>query len=800
MAARRLTGRGRGAGRARRGRFRGGIRSTLGRDSTLAPSSSSGEEEEAIHREEDEASDVGSIIDHGSAAALEGELDPAFAMGFDPQRRSSLTSLDLATGQPQRLRPLSGLSFTNNSISELSQPAPSAVETSETSCQTDPMQPELEIREVVKEIPIEKVVEKIVQKEVPVDRIVEVVKEVPVEVERVVEKEVPVEKIVEVERIVEREVPVEKIVEVERIVEKEVPVEKIVEVVKEVPVEVEKIIEVPVDREVVREVPIEVFKEVPPEVKEVIREVPVEKIVEKEVVKEVPVEVIKEVPVDRIVEKEVVKEVPVEVEKVVYVDRPVEIQVSAPSPEIGHASSQTDPVQPEIRYEVREVVKEVFVPQQQTSLSRKSSAESVATTVAGASSAAHRQDGFASSTEDGGDTDFEDARETIGAATPSMDRQSGFFSFKGSASRTGSDKDFYSIRESGSQFSLAGMATPDTPTRRPVQHIDAPAVPKPVETTSTAVQTDPLPVPQTPAVLASLPTSRSKKDSDESAEATQVLSKPVPKSRASATPTYLQMVGPDRMATPSPTATVAKEPWIFTTAESNDTYHTVYSPLNSPHPSADRPPPSPTVSLDRSKPPQLTMPPPPSMPPPKTSSPRKPMNRPPRPNSPPPPDLLQRAQTPISELMQHYPGYAGRPSNAPSGRTPFSSMPPNAMMSGGGARTLPRASTGNLRNSSDVALYPHIRSDSPHTLPAKMRRRGTTKSSRADMSLGGAGESLSIRSGHSKSLSVASSVTSDGGGAYVREDGTLSRATGRRSTTMIEGPVGSTDPATIHAM
>ena len=51
------------------------------------------------------------------------------------------------------------------------------------------------------------------------------------------------------------------------------------------------------------------------EVKEVIKEVPVEVIVEKEVVKEVPVEKIIEV----IVEKEVIKEVPVEVEKIVEV-------------------------------------------------------------------------------------------------------------------------------------------------------------------------------------------------------------------------------------------------------------------------------------------------------------------------------------------------------------------------------------------------------------------------------------------------------------------------------------------------
>ena len=106
------------------------------------------------------------------------------------------------------------------------------------------------------------------------------------------------------------------------------PVEKIVEkeVIKEVPVEVVKevIKEVPVEvvKEVTREVPIEIVKEV---IKEVIKEVPVEK--ESETVREieVPVEVIREVPVDvvREVEKVVEKIVEVPVEKIVEV--PVEV-------------------------------------------------------------------------------------------------------------------------------------------------------------------------------------------------------------------------------------------------------------------------------------------------------------------------------------------------------------------------------------------------------------------------------------------------------------------------------------------
>ena len=133
-----------------------------------------------------------------------------------------------------------------------------------------------EVKVVVKEVPVEKIVEKIV--EVPVEKIVEKVVEVPVE--KIVEKEVV------------KEVPVEKIVEV--------PVEKIVEKVVEVPVE--KIVE----KEVVKEVPVEKIVEVPVEkIVEKVVEVPVEKIVEKEVVKEVPVEkVVEKVVVDEARTKE----------------------------------------------------------------------------------------------------------------------------------------------------------------------------------------------------------------------------------------------------------------------------------------------------------------------------------------------------------------------------------------------------------------------------------------------------------------------------------------------------------------
>ena len=115
------------------------------------------------------------------------------------------------------------------------------------------------------------------------------------------------------------EVPVERVVEkiVEKEVRVEVPVEKIVEKEVRVEVPVEKIVE----KEVRVEVPVEKIVE-----KEVRVEVPVEKIVEKEVRVEVPVEKVVEVPVEKIVEKIVEKEVRVEV--------PVErvIEVCAPTP------------------------------------------------------------------------------------------------------------------------------------------------------------------------------------------------------------------------------------------------------------------------------------------------------------------------------------------------------------------------------------------------------------------------------------------------------------------------------------
>ena len=207
---------------------------------------------------------------------------------------------------------------------------------------------------VIKEIPVEKIIEKPVEiiKEVPVEKIVEVekpvevVKEAPVDADIIIRHNYkPVEIKVPVDRIVEKEVPVDVIKET--VIEKGVPVEGAE--IKEVEVEkiIERVVEVPV--ETIVEKPVEVIKEVPVEkIVERIVEVPIEKIVEKpiEVIKEVPVdriiEKVVEVPVEKIVEKpvEVVKEVPVEVEKVVEVpvERIVEKTVEVAGGEVEEAT------------------------------------------------------------------------------------------------------------------------------------------------------------------------------------------------------------------------------------------------------------------------------------------------------------------------------------------------------------------------------------------------------------------------------------------------------------------------------
>jgi hypothetical protein len=153
----------------------------------------------------------------------------------------------------------------------------------------------------VKEVEVIKEVVKYV--EVPVETIKEV--EVIKEVEKIVEVKVP--EIQTIYQTVEKEVPVERVVE--KIVEvvKEVPVEKVViqEVIREVPVE--KVVtktEYISDNTQINELLLKIqqLEEMPAKVVEVIKEVPVDRVVIQEKTVEVPVEKIIEVVKEVIIE------------------------------------------------------------------------------------------------------------------------------------------------------------------------------------------------------------------------------------------------------------------------------------------------------------------------------------------------------------------------------------------------------------------------------------------------------------------------------------------------------------------
>lgn len=152
------------------------------------------------------------------------------------------------------------------------------------------------IREKRVEVPVEVIIEKPIIEYVEIEK--EIIREVPREVvvEKIVEvvKEVPVEKVVEKTVEIVKEVPVDRVVIQEVI--KEVPVEKVVtrteyitdeSKVAELLEELERLRTLPpttVDREVIKEVPVEVVREV-----EVVKEIRVE----------VPVEVVKEVLIEK---------------------------------------------------------------------------------------------------------------------------------------------------------------------------------------------------------------------------------------------------------------------------------------------------------------------------------------------------------------------------------------------------------------------------------------------------------------------------------------------------------------------
>lgn len=149
---------------------------------------------------------------------------------------------------------------------------------------------------VIEYVEIEKEIIREVPREVTVEKIVEIIKEIPVEkvVEKTVEitKEVPVDRVV-IQEVV-KEVPVEKVITKTEYVTDETKVRELVdelERLRNLPPTIEQVF---VEKEIIKEVPFEVVKEV-----EVIREVPVEVVKEVEVIKEVTVEVVKEVLVEK---------------------------------------------------------------------------------------------------------------------------------------------------------------------------------------------------------------------------------------------------------------------------------------------------------------------------------------------------------------------------------------------------------------------------------------------------------------------------------------------------------------------
>jgi len=156
---------------------------------------------------------------------------------------------------------------------------------------------DIEEKQIIKEVIVEKLVEvpveiiKEVEKivEIPVDRIVEIIKEV----------EIPVDKIVEVEKIVE--VPVEVIKEVEKIVEVEKVVTKI-EYISDKSGEKDLIDTINALQDEMSKKD-ENLDELRRTLDELLAKPPVEIIKEVEVIKEIPIEIIKEVEVIKEIEK-----------------------------------------------------------------------------------------------------------------------------------------------------------------------------------------------------------------------------------------------------------------------------------------------------------------------------------------------------------------------------------------------------------------------------------------------------------------------------------------------------------------
>ncbi len=193
------------------------------------------------------------------------------------------------------------------------------------------------VQEKIKEVPSvkEKVVpvKEVVREQVPVQQIIEKIIEKTIEIPKVVEVERIIEKMVEKHQIVELETIVPQLVKVHEVVKEfvdkvvEIPIRE--EIIKEVQVEIEKVVQVAVENTNVQQ--IEVIKEKPVEVQKIVEVVNSQNYIESQVQvvdrfeqKEVPVyttvEKIVEVPqvLEKIVERIVVMPQVVEVLKYVH--------------------------------------------------------------------------------------------------------------------------------------------------------------------------------------------------------------------------------------------------------------------------------------------------------------------------------------------------------------------------------------------------------------------------------------------------------------------------------------------------
>ncbi|KZO91079.1 hypothetical protein CALVIDRAFT_558348 [Calocera viscosa TUFC12733] len=678
------------------------------------------------------------------------------------------------------------------------------------------------IKEVVKlvEVPVEKIVEKrvevpvIVEKrvEVPVEKIVDRLVEVPIE--RIVEKrvEVPVEIVREVIKEVEKrvEVPVEVIREVEKRVE--VPVERIVEKRVEVPVEVirevEKRIEVPVEviREVEKrvEIPIEIIREVEKRIEvpvdrivERIVEVPVERIVEKIV--EVPVDRIVEkivkVPVDRIVEVEKRVEVPVEV------IREVERRVEVPVVVIKEIEKRVEvPVERIVEHIVEKIVYRSPPTTPRIAASQAQESPTTPRFVAPPSrtDTDTGDDGYATATEgrpttamsSTTDEEYADAR-SVATATPTQE----FYSVsEGGDSRdllghTADDEE-----EDGTEYAESVQTAPrrrEGATRRgPIDAIYEPIMqesesdpePEPQPKRQMAeveVQTDewvpPLPSP----ILENLPATggRGLFLVGPKSQMTFVPSQPQPMSAASASTTSLTL--PVSRGSNMTAATVPVSLRGSGERRASRRTPSIESVFAMEQPQGLKTSTTPSVVLDRTKPPVMSLPPPPPLPPPSALSLSKPQP-PPRPTSPPPPELVARATSPtFGPSSSNFLLAPPRPGLRQSG-----SVPPQSI------RPLPSVTSFRSAKSPSSLVFPSTSLAPVAGSPPDAQRHGQASQSQVSL----------VSSRPSSRRQSVSSIGSERV-HFAAQPPRPPQTPGKRTTSNISAPQpNSTDPAIIHSI